>query len=64
MQGLIWLMLLHVLIAGAVGGVLKALMTDSTPLLPKSEKVNDKTGISRAGCLDNILLGAIATVVS
>ncbi len=64
MQGLIWLMLLHVLIAGAVGSVFKALMTDSTSLLPKSEKVNDKTGIFRAGCLGNILIGAIATVVS
>ena len=64
MQGSIWLMLLYVLIGGAVGGVLKALMTDSTSLLPKSAKVNDKTGISRAGCLDNILIGTIATVVS
>ena len=63
MQGLIWLMLLYVLIAGTVRGVLNALMTDSTSLLPKIEKVNDKTGIFRAGCLGNILIGAIATVV-
>jgi len=44
--------------------VLSALITDGTSLLPKSEKVNDKTGIFRAGCLGNILIGAIATVVS
>jgi len=64
MQSSIWLMLLYVLIAGSAGGVVNALMTDNGFLLPKSEKVNDKTSIFRPGYLGNVLIGAVAAVVS
>jgi len=56
-------MLLYVLIAGAVGGMVNALMTDNGFLFPKSEKVNDKTSIFRPGYLGNILIGAIAALI-
>ena len=58
------MILLYVLIAGSAGGVVNALMTDNGFLLPKSEKVNDKTSIFRPGYLGNVLIGAVAAVVS
>ncbi len=64
MQDSIWLMLFYILIAGAAGGVVNALLTDNGFLLPKSEKVNEKTSILRPGCLGNVLIGAIASVIS
>ncbi len=59
-----WIMFLIVLIAGAVGGAVNALMTDNGFLRPKMEKVDDKTSIFRPGYLGNILIGAVAAVVS
>jgi hypothetical protein len=64
MQDAMWSMLVWVLIAGAVGGVVNALMTDNGFVLPKSEKVNDTTSIWRPGYLGNVLVGAVAAVVS
>lgn len=64
MPGSIWLMLLYVLIAGAAGGMVNALMTDNGFLLPKSEKINDKTSIFRPGYIGNVLIGALAASVS
>jgi len=64
MEGSIWLMMLYILIAGAAGGVVNALMTDNGFLLPKSEEVNDKTSIFRPGYLGNVLIGAIAALIS
>jgi hypothetical protein len=59
-----WIMLFFVLVAGAVGGAVNALMTDNGFLRPKMEKVDDKTSIFRPGYLGNILIGAVAAVVS
>ena len=59
-----WIMLFFVLIAGAVGGAVNALMTDNGFLRPKMEKVDEKTSIFRPGYLGNILIGAVAAVVS
>jgi hypothetical protein len=59
-----WIMFFIVLIAGAVGGAVNALMTDNGFLVPKMEKVDDKTSIFRPGYLGNILIGAVAAVVS
>ena len=64
MEGSIWLMLIYVLTAGAVGGVVNALMTDNGFLLPKSEQASGKTTVVRPGYLGNVLIGAIAAVVS
>jgi hypothetical protein len=59
-----WLMLFYVAIAGAVGGVVNALMTDNGFILPKREEVEGKTTILRPGYLGNILIGAVGAVVS
>jgi hypothetical protein len=59
-----WIMFFIVLIAGAVGGAVNALMTDNGFLVPKMEKVDEKTSIFRPGYLGNILIGAVAAVVS
>jgi hypothetical protein len=59
-----WIMFFIVLIAGAVGGAVNALMTDNGFLRPKMEKVDEKTSIFRPGYLGNILIGAVASVVS
>lgn len=64
MQGSMWLMLLYVSIAGAVGGVVNALMTDNGFILPKSEDVEGKMSILRPGYIGNILIGAVGAVVS
>jgi hypothetical protein len=59
-----WLMLMCVFLAGGVGGVINALMTDNGFILPKSEDVDGKTTVLRPGYLGNILIGAIGAVVS
>jgi hypothetical protein len=59
----IWLMLLAVVAAGAVGGAINALTSDNGFLLPKSEEANGTT-IVRPGYLGNIGIGAVAAVVS
>ncbi len=59
-----WIMLFFVFLAGAVGGLVNALMTDNGFLRPKMEKVDEKTGIFRPGYLGNALIGAVAAVVS
>jgi len=64
MQGSIWLMLLYVFLAGAVGGVVNALVTDNGFPLPRREPVDGDTAIVRPGWLGNVLVGAVAAVVS
>jgi len=64
MEGSMWLMLLYVFFAGAVGGVINALMTDNGFILPKKEDVDGKASVLRPGYLGNILIGAIGAVVS
>lgn len=64
MQESMWLMLLYVSLAGSVGGIVNALMTDNGFILPKSEKVEDKIIILRPGYIGNILIGAVSAVVS
>jgi hypothetical protein len=64
MNASMWIMLFVVFLAGAVGGLINALMTDNGFLRPKMEKVDDKTGIFRPGYLGNVLIGAVAAVVS
>jgi hypothetical protein len=59
-----WIMFFIVVIAGAVGGAVNALMTDNGFFTPKMEKVDEKTSIFRPGYLGNILIGAVAAVVS
>lgn len=64
MQGSIWLMLLYVALAGSVGGAVNALMTDNGFLMPKSEQASSGSTVLRPGYLGNVLIGAVASVVS
>jgi len=55
----IWIAVLIVCFAGAVGGVVNALMTDNSFILPKTQD-----GIWRAGIVGNIIVSAVAAVIS
>jgi hypothetical protein len=64
MEGSVWLMLGLIAIAGAIGGVVNALVTDNGFLLPKSERADAGTTVIRPGFLGNVLIGAVAAVIS
>jgi hypothetical protein len=55
-----------VFLAGALGGVVNALLSDNGFILPKKIPANGSTGavIWRPGYLGNILIGAVAAVIS
>jgi hypothetical protein len=55
----LWWILLVVCVAGAVGGVVNALMSDNGFVLPKTAD-----GIIRPGYLGNVLIGAVAAGIS
>jgi hypothetical protein len=59
----IWLMLGIICIAGAIGGVINAMLTDQGFVKPSKEK-NDDEKIYRPGFLGNILTGSIAAGIS
>ncbi len=59
----IWLIIGTVGLAGAIGGVLNALMSDNGFVLPRSSETEDGK-ILRPGYLGNIFIGAIAAVIS
>jgi hypothetical protein len=59
----IWLALLTVCGAGAVGGLVNALLTDNGFFLPREEK-SDHMAILRPGFLGNILIGMVAALSS
>jgi hypothetical protein len=57
-------MLVAVGIAGAVGGVINALMSDNGFLLPRKEQTSNGNVILRPGCAGNAVIGAIAAIIS
>jgi hypothetical protein len=59
-----WLLLLYVVLSGAVGGLINALMTDNGFLLPRKEKVDTGASIFRPGYLGNLLIGAVGAAIS
>jgi hypothetical protein len=59
----IWLILLVVAIAGALGGVINALMTDNGFLMPRTE-VADNVQIIRPGVFGNIVISAVGACIS
>lgn len=59
----LWSMLGVVLIAGGVGGIANALMTENGFWLPRREAVAEAS-VVRPGIFGNILLGALAAVIS
>jgi hypothetical protein len=60
---ILW-MLLTVFVAGGVGGVVNAAMSDNGFLLPTREKTAGDATLLRPGYLGNVLVGAVAAVVS
>ena len=64
MQTSMWLMLGLVLLAGALGGVVNAFMTDNGFLLPKTEQLAGGSTLLRPGYLGNVLVGAVAALAS
>src|SRR5215204_6379991 len=58
-----WLLLTYVGIAGALGGLVNALITDKGFYLPAKEQV-DAITIYKPGWIGNVLIGAIAAAIS
>jgi hypothetical protein len=58
-----WLLLLCVCVAGAIGGVVNALMTDNGFILP-AKVTTDAANIVRPGFFGNILFGFVAAGIS
>lgn len=59
----IWISLVVILVSGAVGGVVNAIITDNGFIKPREEVV-DKVCIIRPGVAGNVLLGSIAAFIS
>ena len=58
-----WFLLLYISLAGSVGGIVNALLSDNGFIMPKSEDI-DGTKIIRPGMIGNILIGAVAAGIS
>lgn len=59
-----WFLLLIIFVAGAIGGIVNALMTDNAFVLPKAEITEKNARIYRPGILGNIVISGIAACVS
>lgn len=60
----IWLMLGIICIAGAIGGIINALLTDQGFVKPFKQRNDNDVKIYRPGFLGNILTGSIAAGIS
>ncbi len=60
---MIWVIMGVVFIAGSIGGIVNALMTDNGFVFPKTDDANGNK-IWRPGMLGNIFTGAVAAVIS
>jgi O-antigen/teichoic acid export membrane protein len=60
---MIWQIIGLVFLAGAIGGVINALLTDNGFILPKYEDASGNK-IWRPGVVGNVLIGAVAAVIS
>ncbi len=60
----LWVLLFIVCVAGGIGGVVNALMTDNGFALPQAVQIEDGVAVIRPGFLGNVLIGAIAAGVS
>ncbi len=59
----LWILLLIISAAGAIGGVVNAFMSNNGFVLPRAEQV-DSASILRPGYLGNVLVGAVAAGIS
>ena len=64
MQTSMWFMIFLIVLAGALGGVANAFISDNGFLLPKTEVTSGGTTIIRPGYLGNAFVGGIAAVIS
>src|SRR5512136_389414 len=58
-----WILLGIILLSGAVGGIINAIISDNGFVKPREETI-DKVCIVRPGIAGNILLGATAAFIS
>jgi hypothetical protein len=59
----LWILLIIIFIAGGVGGVINALLSDNGFILPRPELFGD-TQIYRPGILGNVLTSGVAACIS
>ena len=64
MQTSFWGMFILIVISGAIGGAVNAMMTDNGFLWPKPDKDSTGNKIWRPGFLGNMFIGAVAAFVS
>lgn len=60
----LWTLLAIIAGAGAIGGLINALISDNGFLLPKREQADTNTTIIRPGWLGNVFVGAVAATIS
>lgn len=58
-----WNVLLYIIVAGAVGGLVNALMSDNGFIMPRAEKIGD-VRVLRPGVFVNIIIGIVAACIS
>lgn len=59
----LWALLLVIFAAGAIGGIVNALLSNNGFVMPKAEKLAKRT-VVRPGLLGNILISGVAACVS
>ncbi len=59
-----WVLFLSICIAGAIGGLGNAIISDNGFALPRTERVDNGASIIRPGYLGNLIVGAIAAGIS
>lgn len=60
----VWVIIAIVAVAGAVGGVVNALLTDNGFAMPRPEQTTQGFTIFRIGVVGNVIVGAVAAAVS
>jgi hypothetical protein len=60
----IWIIMLLIFGAGAIGGIVNAVVTDNGFILPKKVDTNDGMKTIRPGIIGNILISGIAGLLS
>lgn len=64
MEWLMIIMIVLVVVAGAIGGAVNAMLSDNGFIFPKAETTVTGATVMRPGFLGNILTGSVAAVVS
>jgi hypothetical protein len=59
-----WLLLVYIAVAGAIGGLVNALITDKGFIMPSKEEMDGVTICWRPGWIGNVIIGAISATIS